>query len=247
VKGHLLKIFDSDKVTSLVESWINTRDKEILNEILEETRPLAKYIARRYNSESTEDLEQGSLLKIMSSLDHYDPKIANVHTYFSTVIRNFCITSYLKVKNCDHFESNCLEDIENSKYFQTTDVVEVDGDTEVQELISRNLLRFPSLSEEIVKKATRSIFFMTRDGIHNKSRGIVSSLVRNYKLNRIQAKILYRSTITYMRMKHISNSQYSADNKTLEMSLLPELREFLGDSEYSKFICVFSGTTINIK
>jgi len=239
-----LRIFDGEKVTSLISKWIETGDTKVLDEILINTQELANYIAYRYSSDRAEDLAQEALIKVMNSLQHYDPNISNVHTYFSTIIRNSCITQYAKVKNSDDCDS--MEDMENSMLFHTIDNTNTEEYSDIQELISRNIDRFPSLSPDIISKVTKSIYYLTRDGIHNKSRGIVSNLVKNFKINRVHAKVVYRSTLTYMRMQRLSNSQYK--NQVLqEMSILPEVREFLGEEMFSKFMCIFSGTTINIK
>jgi len=241
-----LKIFDSVRVAELVKSWLDTRDNDTLDSILEETRPLAEYIARRYTPDSPEDLTQSALMKVMASLEHYNHDISNIHTYFSTVIRNSCTTQYVKDKILGACEITTLEDIENSSLLQTFDVSDIEEDCYVADLILRNINRFPSLKPAVVGNVTKLIYVHTRDGIHNKSRGIVSELVRKLKINRIQAKTLYRSTIAYMRMKHITNSQITK-NEAPEMSILPEVKEFLGNKKFEEFVCVFSGITINIK
>lgn len=242
-----MRVFDADKVYELVVSWNNTGDKAVLDKILEETRALATYIAARY-SDNTEDLVQEALIKVMLSLQHYDINKANLHTYFATVIRNSCITHYCKSKNYDSVESYCLEDIENSSIAKSSDVIPLWDECELQELIARNRQRFPSLSPEVVEQATTSIYYTTRDGIHNKSRGIVGLLVKTTTLNRTAAKIFYKSTLSYMRMKYLSNSSSSKSiSKTSEISILPEVKEFMGDELYERFVCVFSGISINVK
>ena len=242
-----MKIFDAEKVLELVNSWKSTRDKDILNAVIEETRELATYIAHRY-SENPEDLVQEALIKIMLSLEHYDPAKANLHTYFATVIRNSCITHYLKSKTSDSVESYCLEDVENSSLAKFSDSSESWDESELQELIERNKIRFPSLSSEVVEQATTSIYYTTRDGIHNKSRGIVGLLVKTVCITRNTAKIFYKSTITHMRMKYISNSKSGVPScKSPEISILPEVKEFLGEEQYEKFVCIFSGISINVK
>lgn len=244
MRGHQLRIFDGEKVSSLILRYNETGDNTVLDEILINTQELANYIAYRYSSDRAEDLAQEALIKVMNSLKHYDPNISNVHTYFSTIIRNSCITQYAKAKVADDCDS--IDDVENSLLLQTIDNTDSEEFSDVQELILRNKQRFTSLSPELVTKVTKSIYYLTRDGIHNKSRGIVSNLVKNFKINRVQAKILYRSTLTYMRMQRLSNSEYK--NPVLqEMTILPEVREFLGVEKFAEFMCVFSGTTINIK
>jgi len=244
MRGFQLKIFDADKVSSLITLWTETGDKKVLDEILINTQELANYIAYRYSSDRAEDLAQEALIKVMNSLQHYDSNISNVHTYFSTIIRNSCITQYAKAKTTDNCDP--MDEMENSILFQTIDSTDAEEYSDIQELVLRNINRFPSLSPDLVTKVTKSIYYLTRDGIHNKSRGIVSNLVKNFKIGRVQAKILYRSTLTYMRMQRLSNSQYK--NQILqEMTILPEVREFLGEEMFSKFMCIFSGTTINIK
>lgn len=242
-----MKIFDADDVLADVTSWIQTRDQQTLDKILEKTRPLAIYIAARY-ADNTEDLVQEALIKVMTSLDHYDVSKSNLHTYFATVIRNSCITHYCKAKTYDSVENYCLEEFENSPIAKTTDETKIWDECELEELISRNKERFPSLSSVVIEQATTSIYYTTRDGIHNKSRGIVGLLVNKLKINRNVANIFYKSTISYMRMKYLSNSSSSKSiSKTPEISILPEVREFMGEEQYQKFVCVFSGISINVK
>jgi len=242
-----LKIFDADIVSGLIISWKRSKDNNILQQILIETSDLAKHIANKYTSAEIDDYSQEALIKVMSSLEHYDPTISNVHTYFSTVIRNSCITQYVKAKNCDSIESDSIQDVENSELMQISDVDSTEEDCYVEELVHRNIIRFPSISADTISKATKLIYNLTRDGIHNKSRGIVTHLISSCGLSRNSAKVIYRSTIIYVRMNLLSNASTIISSDSQEMSILPELREFLGDDTYSRFLCTFAGTTINIK
>lgn len=242
-----MKIFDADIVSGLVVRWKSTKDSSTLQQILVETNDLARHIANNYTSAEVDDFVQESLIKVMSSLDHYDPAISNIHTYFSTVIRNSCITQYAKAKTCDSIESDSIQDVENSEKMQVNDVDSTEEDSYIEDLISRNISRFPSMSSDVITQATKLIYCLTRDGTHNKSRGIVTSLVNTCKMSRVTAKTVYRSTIIHMRMGLLSNASVTVNIKNQEMSILPELREFLGDDVYSRFLCTFAGTTINIK
>jgi RNA polymerase sigma factor (sigma-70 family) len=242
-----LKIFDAEIVSELVVRWKGTKDSSILQQILMETNNLARHIANNYTSAEIDDFSQEALIKVMSSLDHYNPDISNVHTYFSTVIRNSCITQYAKAKSCESIESDSIQDVENSEYMQVNDADSSEEDCYVEELIDRNISRFPSMSPEVIAQATKLIYCLTRDGTHNKSRGVVSALVNTCNMSRISAKVVYRSTIIHMRMELLSNASTTISVKNQEMSILPELREFLGDEPYARFLCTFTGTTINIK
>lgn len=242
-----MKIFDAEVVSELVIRWKNTKDQNILQQILVETNDLARHIANGYTSAEVDDFSQEALIKVMSSLEHYNSSISNIHTYFSTVIRNSCITQYAKAKTCDSIESDSIQDVENSERMQVNDVDTSEESCYIDELIDRNISRFPSLSSEIITQSTKLIYCLTRDGTHNKSRGVVSALVNTYNMSRTLAKIVYRSTIIHMRMELLSNASTTISMKNQEMSILPELREFLGDDTYARFLCTFTGTTINIK
>lgn len=71
---------------ALVIEYINTKDTEIRDQIVELYRPLVEYIAKKlsFNRDDFDDLVQVGSLGLLRSLDRFDPSLANDFSTFAT-------------------------------------------------------------------------------------------------------------------------------------------------------------------
>jgi RNA polymerase sigma factor (sigma-70 family) len=232
-----MKIFNTEVIADLVRQY-QAGNKEVIESILEECTPLVNYMVRNCNPADDDDMRQEVFIKIIKSLEHFNPDKANVHTYFSRVIRNTCITHFHKdmrgAGDCDlDDESQGLESIGIS--FKLDDTM--------SDLLQRNRQRFPSMPAAKIDAITEMAYLSIYDGL-DKGRTVVRQISKTYDMPRENALAIYSSTIIYLRQKFSE----SCDNvvEIDEFSLLPELKELLGEDNFSKLITSFSGIIIHM-
>ncbi|KKN62940.1 hypothetical protein LCGC14_0506500 [marine sediment metagenome] len=227
-------IFDCDYVTELAGEWLFSKDNDILEEIIEESINLAEVIASKYPREYKDDMVQECLIKIPAALGNFNPDIAILHFYLSSVFSNCCNT-YISKENREYRLAAVLE--------QVFEPVKLDFDYEddiIKNLIIRNRERFPTIPVDILDDATIYVFDCIIDGVYGKARGAIANMMRMYSLKRNIATVLYHSTLIHIRTMYEGYSKIT-DNEPDEFSLLPELREVLGEEAYGRITILFSG------
>jgi len=228
-------IFDSAKVTKLVQEWKISKDRATLEQILIETRPLASYIASQHKDFEQEDMVQEALLKVCSALEVYDSSISNPHTYFATVIKNVC-SSYVTRES----RHNSIELEDETKGITYEYIV---NDT-LDDLIERNRIRFPTIPVEIIDSITEHIYYGMRDEIpQNKT---LNNIVRECVISRAVASIVYNSTIIYLRNKYFQPSYNRGILDLEEVSLLPDLLDILGPDTFEQVRVIFNKITLRL-
>jgi RNA polymerase sigma factor (sigma-70 family) len=230
-------IFECESVTELVLEWQSSHDIATLEYILEGSRKLVEVIASSYSSIYREDLIQESFLRIQYAIQFYNPNIANLHNYLTTVIRNTCVTYLQKQAK----EPDTIPDLQVYGDLDNNDNI----DDTLSELIIRNRTRFPSIPVSDVDDATEMIYYALMESGYNKSRGIVIELMKNYTMSRHIATVVYHSTMVYLRA---CNTSYAdVGNADLEeFTLLQDLRDVLGEKMFKRVSLMFSGMYIKL-
>lgn len=232
-----MKIFDPDLVRRLVKQH-QTGDKEIASAILDACTPLVNYTVRNCNPIDADDMRQEALIKILKSIDHFDIDKADVHTYFSRVIRNSCITYYHKnekgADDCDLDDESMIGEVYDMSH---------KPDELLEDLICRNKKRFPSMNPELMNTITEAIYLSIYDGLE-RGRTVVRQISKTYEIPRENVLSIYGSSIIYLRQKFPEN--FDKEIIQEEFSLLPELKEVLGDDNFVNLINTFSGIIIHI-
>jgi len=230
-------IFDADVVRTLVVDWQRTKSCAVLERIYDGTNKLIEAIVSYYDPIYRDDMIQECRLKLISgALQGYDSAYS-LHTYLTTVFHNCCRT-YMKKQ---YRISNLLD--EDAEPLERVSSDSVSCSDMIEDAICRNRDRFPSIPTEVVDDMTE--YIITRlSGNIGKKRGLVAELMANFCMSRHVATTVYHSTIIYLRGKYDNGAKISKDCS--EFSLMPDLREELGDGAVQRLIIMFSGVCIRV-
>ena len=226
-------IFDNDYITELACEWLVANGNDVLEDIIEESRELVEIIVSRYPNEHRDDMIQECFIRIPKALHNFNPDVARLHIYFTSVFVNSCNT-YISKENREYRLASTLEMID--------DPSKLDPDYEesiIEELITRNRQRFPTVPVDVLDDATCYVFDCIMEGVYGKARGAIANMIRMYGFKRNVATVIYHSTLVYIRTMYegyVLLSEAEPD----EFSLLPELRDVLGEEAYYRISTLFS-------
>lgn len=230
-------IFDCKKITTLVLEYQQTQKDETLEEILLGSTKLVESIVSKYDYRLREDLIQEAYYKLQKAIKSFNPSVSNLHNFFTTVIINCCNTHTKKAGR--GYIANEIQDVD-----LCTNIVYdyADDGSLLLELKIHNRKRFPSISTNTIDSI--SSFLLSSIRTSESSRKILEYITTRYKLSRKQASIVYYSTLIYLRsyfknFVEVGNSSYN------EFTLQPDMKEFLGEDLYDRYVVVFGG--INVK
>jgi RNA polymerase sigma factor (sigma-70 family) len=232
-----MAIFDTNAVLDLVNSYNKTKSDETAELILELCNPLMVYIINIYNTVDNDDVLQEVSIKLLASLKSYNGDKGSVHTYFSRVIRNCCITYYHK-----HIAKETHYDLDD----ETINFgVYINENVILQGLMKRNKVRFPSV--ECIDEITEIVYASINEGL-DKGRTLVREISNKYGLSRDNSLVIYSSSLVYLRMLLYNdcNNNNNYDYLLDEFSLSGEIREVLGDEIFNKLINIFYGLIVHL-
>lgn len=237
-------IFNNKEATELFLRWKKAQDsesEEILEEFLDVSRSLLEAVTYKYSKQMDhDDLIQECTIRVLKALESYDPTITTLHTFLTTVIINHCNTCVNKEKRQNFTDLEIREDIEPR-------VIHDYSDNEIiNDLIIRNRQRFPSLPTETIDEITELIYDLSKDGIANKSKGIIAAISEGFPINRYIAIVIYHSTLIYLRRCYIDRIVLHDVEDPDEFSLLYDFQEIFGDEAYIRIYQLFTGTFLKI-
>lgn len=231
-------IFDCAYVTALVEKWQHTQDPKVLDLILEYSRSLIEAIVSGFDSMYRDDLIQEASLKLQYALPYFDQNIANLHTYLTTVIKNTCLT-YLRKQNKISTEFQ----VDLTIYGDT--LVEPDT-TESEDILNslmiRNRRRFPTIDVHTIDEISEQIYTDLTFGLGKGA--VISNLTEIIGCTRQLANTIYNSSLIYLRSKYISFASTECTPIDEELSIIPDLKELLGDKAGDMIASVLTGMSI---
>lgn len=230
-------IFNCDHVTELVDSWLITDDVETLDRIMRGSYRLASVIAAKFPKTYREDLIQECLLRIPYAVQHYNKEISSLHKYLTSVFINRCLT-YIKYEERQQRLASDLGYLHEAIAIDIYDIKE----ELLREITIRNRKRFPTIPVDVLDSVSEYVLECILDGmsIKGKSRGAIAYIVANYGLRRNVALVIYHSTLVYLRTQY-SGFRFADVDNPKELSLLPELKNILGDEAYKRISIIFSG------
>lgn len=234
-------IFDAEHVTELVLVWQKTRDEDTLAEILEGCTSLIEAIVSEFNSVYRDDLIQEAYFRIQYALPLFDHYKSSLHNYLTTVIRNICYTYSKKQDKEPTIECDFQLTHDDLGRQYNDEGSELDLLTK---LIARNRRRFCSIPVEDIDHITAYIFYALRD--EGMNRKIVTQLSKQLCVDRSLANIFYQSTVMYVRALRIQYSKLSIIPSDDEFTLLPDIKEIMGNKVYERIAVVMSGMTIKL-
>lgn len=227
-------IFDNAAVTEKVLHWQTCKDPDVLTDILEDSRSLVEALVSQYDPYYRDDLIQESMLKIVTALPAFNAKLGVLHTYFTTVIKNACISWLQKYDRGDI-------DIDDLEMVGAATHVVINSDL-LQELTTRNRERFPSLPTETIDELTYAIYNHLRNS--KGTRVLLRKLVEHTQVPKSIAQVVYTSTLVWLRAKFVTYSKL--DEQLDEFSLQQELMDVLGCKPAKHMMAIFTGITLHI-
>lgn len=243
-KGQM--IYDAKQVEQYIALY-QQGNVDVLDQILEGTQALIEVIVSRYNSVYRDDMIQECRIKLIKALKYYNPQLASSHSYFTSIFINVCNDFSNTLRRQDQIEAELQLDFSmHGGLYQASDSFQ--HDYLLQRLLERNRQRFPSYDTNVVDEASRHIFYCIIDGTYGKSRGAITELTQLFPvLTRSQAITLYHSSLAFFRYcyRQEANAQV-AECPLDEDTLLPDLREVLGERAFAMVSKVFSGMYIKI-
>jgi hypothetical protein len=228
-------IFDAERITEMVLEWQRTRDEDILTEILQGSTSLIEAIVSSYSSVYRDDLIQEAYARVQYALPYFNPHISNLHNYLTTVIRNTCHTYATK--------QDKEPDIEVDLFVASTSVDLESPDDVLTNLITRNRIRFSSIPASELDHITSFIYYSIRDDGMN--RKIIAAMIEQFCIHRTLAQVIYQSTVVYLRLLNIGHAK-PLTTKDIEITLLPDIKEALGEVVYNRMLVVFAGMNIKL-
>ena len=229
-------IFDNVTITEKVISWQQDQNPDTLAEIIEGSQGLVEALVSGFDPSFRDDLIQESYMKVVYVLNLYNPDIATLHTYLTTVIKNACLSWLAKYDQV--FVDIDMIDLSGGQPYSKDDL-----DCILQELITNNRIRYPSIDTEDLDSMTELIFGYLNDG--SSKHKIIRMLVEVMDMNRPLVASIVASSIIYLR-SHYGYSTTKPSASRLEFTLLPELKEIVGQRKYDQILTLFSGFTIKI-
>jgi hypothetical protein len=234
-------IFDNDTVTRLVTDWQHCNDKLIMQDILLKSQCLVEAIVSQYDKVYREDLIQEALLKLHYACSFYNPEIATLHNFFTTVIHNVCKTYVTKQEREYLLDDNAGDDDDTDVVTELPDMTVTDklSDEDLTDVIKYMRKRLPSLPVTVIDDCTEMVHCGLKYG--ESSRNIINNLTR-VAVSRSLANTIYNIIVVYYRSHNLSCAIIDeSDIDTSELSLLSELKELVGTKTYSKLVVAFSG------
>lgn len=236
-------IFESQQITALVKQWQATKSPAILEKIVEGCIPLAEVIACQFSDDYNyrDDLIQECVARLAFALPHYDPELADLHKYLTSVFRNRCISYVTTVQKQDKLADEIIEHgVELVTYPRESSNI-------LQELVVRNRLRFPSIDVMTCDGLTSHVYEYLLDGSQpGFGQGVIKEAMAKFKhLTRHQILIFYHSTLAYLRMTYEDFAILDCSDPD-EFSLMADVMDVLGEEAYDRLMLVFAGMNLKV-
>lgn len=229
-------IFDNAAVTKLVMDWQLDRDPDKLAEIVQKSMALIEALVSAYNSEFRDDLIQESVTKVIYAIRVFDPNMATLHTFLTTVIKNVCISWLSKY-------DKMYIDIDDVEILGKSDPSDADMKCMISDLKAFSRERFPSLQVEEIDAIIDMLVKHLQNGVQrNKSLSMIADVIG---IDRALITTISAASIIYLRLYYGYGKATQIIQRD-EFSLLPELRSLVGDDIYQRILVAFSGFTIKI-
>lgn len=242
-------IFDNNKIACLVAAWQIDQDCTTMEEILRGSMSLIEAIVSSYNSVDRDDLIQEACARIQNACKYYNPKVATLHNYFTTVIHNICRTYSDKQDKLilygDFAKESDIDDGED--YIEETllqmPVLPPKSDL-LDELIIHNRKRFPSLPAVVLDDISEYIYFALQY-TPDTSRAMSTQIETKYSVSRAIAIIICQSSFVFLRNMNLTCAEFNPGSLS-EFSLIVDLMDVLDSQTFKQVMIVFSGMSLRI-
>lgn len=235
--------FDVSKVSRLIALG------KPVNEILPHFKPLIKTIIRTSvawdsRNHTEEDLTQIGLLKAMEVVDKFSINQGNLLAYAVKLIKH-ALWSEARLRPLDHqrVSDEVDFDVIQSKDYQFTDDATLRLDPDV--------IKQFRMEDDSYQAAAEYVFGVLLDNDYEQNRArVLKTLTHGYDVNPKHARFLADHVLVTLR-KHYSKGPKEVRDDTMfdnkfKYTLVPELRDLLGERAFERLIHFFGGLTISI-
>lgn len=224
------------------------------NDIVPLFTPLVKGIIRSVSydprNHDENDLIQYGLIKATEVIDKFDPAKGNLFYYATKVIKQ-ALWSEVRLRPNDYQRSS--EDIDLDAHL-TADMQHTSSlpPTPRDELVmDANLINKLRLEDEAYQPAARYVFgvLLANDYESNRAR-VLKTLTHGYDVNPKYARYLADHVLVTLRTFYSKGAAEIRDDdffaNKFRYTLIPELRDLLGERAFEKLIHFFGGLTVSI-
>jgi RNA polymerase sigma factor (sigma-70 family) len=235
--------FDVAKVSRLIALGHPTE------EIVPFFEPLIRTIINRsvafdHRNHSEEDLIQIGLVKSMEVIERFRPDMGNLFSYAAKLIRH-ALWSEVKLKPLD------AKRITDEVDFDTLADVPRATHSALPELaLSDKFMAQLRLGPE-TEPAVKYVFgVLTANDYESNRARVLKTLTYGFDINPKQARFLTDHVLVHLRANYSKGVKEVRDDEMFEIkyrnTLVPELRQLLGERSFEKLIHYFGGLSISI-
>jgi RNA polymerase sigma factor (sigma-70 family) len=238
-------IFDCEHVTDLLLQWQATKNPKLEADILQGSTKLIEAIVSTFDPTYRDDLIQESYARLLYACNYYSVNVGNLHSYFTSVIRNTCITYLQKQPRDTSIDDMIDEDQEPAEYTRAITVTDHrDSDDLLTELTERNRKRFPSVPISDIDAISEHIYYALKNS-GSYPRELPKILSERMCIPIVLIRMICNSSIVWMRYTNISNAMLGHTEPS-EFTLLKDLEDVVDANTYRTLRIVFSGMTLRI-
>lgn len=234
--------FDVAKVTRMIALGMPH------NDILPYFVPLIQTVihssvAYDTHNHSEEDLVQIGLIKAQEVIDKFRCSQGNLFAYATTLIKH-AIWTEARLRPIDHKRVTDEIDFDQQPTVMATPHVEP---PDLDEFFFKSL----RLDGNTYRTAAKYLFgvLLYNDYESNRAR-VLKTLSNGYDINLKQARFLVDHVLVALRRRYSKGLQEVRDDKLFDnrykYTLIPELRELLGERSFEKLIHFFGGLTLYV-
>jgi len=223
------------------------------NEIVPLFAPLIRGIIRSVSFDprnfDENDLTQFGLIKAAEVIAKFDPARGNLFFYATKVIKQ-AIWSEVRLRPGDYQRSS--DDIDPDTHAAVPEYGPLANATPQDELVmDSNLLKNLRLEDDSYQPAARYIFgvLLANDYESNRAR-VLKTLTHGYDVNPKYARYLADHVLVSLRVYYSKGALEVREDQLFankfKYTLVPEIRELIGERAFERLIHFFGGLTISV-
>ncbi len=236
--------FDNAKVTRMISLGYPK------NEVLPYFEPLVRHVVRSGLSYDPRNHDESDLIQIglivcgTEVIDKFDISKGNLFHYATLVVRH-ALWSEVQLKPMDKARTQDEVDFDmhpaEETAFGASDTLPFPAD----------LLKKLRLDSETSEEAARYVYGVFLDDLFEANRArVLTTLVKGFDINPKHARFVADHVLVQLRLYFSKTIPEVRDDRLFENkfkhSLVPELREFLGERAFERLIHYFGGLSISI-
>ena len=237
--------FNADKVSRMIS--LGCPNNDILPLFHPLIRGIIKSVSFDPRNHDENDLTQYGLIKATEVIGKFDPSKGNLFYYATKVIKQ-AMWSEVRLRPVDYHRSSDDLDLDLQP---STDYNSSQGSSGSDVFMDDSLLNSLRLEDDSYKVAAKYVFgvLLANDYESNRAR-VLKTLTHGYDINPKYARYLADHVLVSLRTYYSKGPSEVRDDKLFankfKYSLIPEIRNLLGERAFERLIHYFGGLTISI-